>query len=105
MGCGCRGRTDIPPQLLALFPWLASDSACTRLKRAVLAGDIAPPEEIERRRAICRACPQRVRACGPLEKRPSDWCGPPMAPTSQTSGMLLAAVTAIQSEACVHQEW
>ena len=105
MGCGCKDRKAIPPDLLARFPWLASDSACTRLKNAVLAGDIAPPEEIERRRAICRACPHRVRAPGPLERAPSDWCGPPMAPTEQTSGLLLAAVTVVGSETCSDGKW
>ncbi len=103
MPCGC--RKAIPPELLARFRWLASDSACTRLKNAVLAGDIAPPGEIESRRAICRACPHRVRAPGPLERAPSDWCGPPMAPTERTSGLLLAAVTVVDSERCPNGCW
>lgn len=84
---------------------LPSDSDCTRLKSVVLAGDIAPPEEIERRRVICRACPNRVRAPGPLDSTLTDSCGPPTEQTEQISGMLLAAVTAVGTERCPQGNW
>lgn len=89
--------------------WTAAKGAKT-FTIAVLSGDMASAEAVEARRAICRACPSRVRAVAPGAIAESDWCGSPLADRGPKTGpptchCLLAGKTMVASQACPQGKW
>jgi len=100
---------------LPSMAWVGARGA-SRFALAILAGDVASPEDREVRRAICRECPERVRAKLFGAKSESDWCGALLqrqAPSSncascegaKTCGCLLAGKTMVASEECPLGKW
>lgn len=80
-----------------------------RFVEAIATGDVASPEEIDRRRAICRDCPSKVIKMIPGGivgiDGDSAWCGEPLVENDWTCGCLLAGKTAVGSEFCPQGKW
>ncbi len=73
---------------------------------AILSGDVADNAEQVRRRAVCQACPTRVRKQLPGMTGPADWCGEPLVEVKGKScGCLLAGLTAVASSKCSQSRW
>jgi len=76
-----------------------------RFLSAVLTGDLADRETVERRRSECRSCASRVRLTISGASSPSDWCGTPLTATETTCGCLCAGKTVVGSEKCPQGRW
>lgn len=74
---------------------------------ALATGDRAGDAEIERRRAICRACPTRQRKKLPGMDAEADWCGPALEEIADppSCGCLIYGKTSVGSEACPQGKW